>query len=180
MVDGLTEIVDMVGSLTTGLGGLKGILPIVGSLMLKTFSSSIGTSLTNSITNIQTRNAEMSNIDARQKLVQQLGEAKTQYLQDNPFASKVQAEESHKTLEFYKSVQEYEVSMDKATKDRLQTLLTEQAELSQKTIELDNQINAIEEEDGLLNKVKEAYNAINTIQEDSSLNQDEKNQKIDE
>lgn len=48
LVDGLTTIVDLLGSLTQGLGGLKTILPLVGGMMLKFFSKDIANSLTDS------------------------------------------------------------------------------------------------------------------------------------
>ena len=47
LTNGFADILNVVGQLAEGLGGLKTILPLIGALMLKTFSSQISNSIGN-------------------------------------------------------------------------------------------------------------------------------------
>ena len=74
LIDGLTVIVDLIGSAVDGVGGLSTILPAVGGMMLKTFSEKISNSIANKVINNRVRERELSNDDAKLQLATQLGD----------------------------------------------------------------------------------------------------------
>ena len=74
LTNGFADILNVVGQLAEGLGGLKTILPLIGALMLKTFSSQISNSIGNISEKIalSTKSGKKALIEDKQKWNQAL------------------------------------------------------------------------------------------------------------
>ena len=74
LTNGFADILNVVGQLAEGLGGLKTILPLIGALMLKTFSSQISNSIGNISEKIalSTKSGKKAIIEDKQKWNQAL------------------------------------------------------------------------------------------------------------
>ena len=159
LVDGLTKILDVVGSLTQGMGGLQTILPVVGGMMLKFFSKDIGTSLAKGVANLTTSNIEISNDKAKDELALQLGDKANFLNQPGGAATK---EATDRQIEQYKILSKYKKIMTEEEMEQAQWLTQQQALVGEKYVEVQK------EKDNLVKRnqlAKEYYQFIEASEE---------------
>lgn len=145
LVDGLTTLVDFVGSLTQGLGGLKTILPIVAGLLIKTFSKDIGKGIAGGLFNMKTGQAEAMNDVAKLKMADELGD-KGAFLRQAVLDEKEgkteenspALREANKLAEKYKELMKYKKDMTEEEIEQADALLNEQAAVSQMALDYED------------------------------------------
>ena len=162
LIDGLTTIVDLIGSAVEGVGGLSTILPAVGGMMLKSFGGKIASSITTKIENKNTRNAELDNDKAKLKLANQFGKEGAFFNKDGSKDSLIE-NEVKANVGFYKEMFKYRKQMtdeelaatNELTKRRV-ALSNEKIKIKE-NLELAREKNAISEEEyKTLLKINEA------------------------
>lgn len=145
MIEVLTSIVDIIGSLTQGLGGLKTILPIVGGILLKTFKNDIGKGITSGIINLKTDNLEKQNDVKKVKFAQELSE-KTGLDSMDPRVTK----EVEKLTKLYQELYQYKKLMSKEDIEHVNKLIEEQEKLSETILESKKQYEELKKSNTLL------------------------------
>lgn len=163
LIDGLTTIVDLIGSAVEGVGGLSTILPAVGGMMLKSFGGKIASSITTKIENKNTRNAELDNDKAKLKLANQFEKEGAFFFNKDGSKDSLIENEIKANVGFYKEMFKYRKQMtdeelaatNELTKRRV-ALSNEKIKIKE-NLELAREKNAISEEEyKTLLKINEA------------------------
>lgn len=161
LIDGLTTIVDLIGSAVEGVGGLSTILPAVGGMMLKSFGGKIASSITTKIENKNTRNAELDNDKAKLKLANQFGKEGAFFNKDGSKDSLIE-NEIKANVGFYKDMYKYRKQMTDEELAATNELTKRRAVLSNEKIKIKENLELAREKNAIS---KEEYKTLLEINE---------------
>ena len=161
LIDGLTTVVDLIGSAVEGVGGLSTILPAVGGMMLKSFGGKIASSITTKIENKNTRNAELDNDKAKLKLANQLGKEGA-FLNEDGSKDSLIENEIKANVGFYKDMYKYRKQMTDEELAATNELTKRRAVLSNEKIKIKENLELAREKNAIS---KEEYKTLLEINE---------------
>lgn len=161
LIDGLTTIVDLIGSAVEGVGGLSTILPAVGGMMLKSFGGKIASSITTKIENKNTRNAELDNDKAKLKLANQFGKEGAFFNKDGSKDSLIE-NEIKANVGFYKDMYKYRKQMTDEELAATNELTKRRAVLSNEKIQVKENLELAREKNAIS---KDEYETLIKINE---------------
>lgn len=161
LIDGLTTVVDLIGSAVEGVGGLSTILPAVGGMMLKSFGGKIANSITTKIENRNTRNAELDNHKAKLNLANQLGKEGAFLNKDGSKDSLIE-NEIKANVGFYKDMYKYRKQMTDEELAATNELTKRRAVLSNEKIQVKENLELAREKNAIS---KDEYKTLLEINE---------------
>ncbi len=179
LTNGFADILNVVGQLAEGLGGLKTILPLVGALMLKTFSSQISNSIGNISEKIalSTKSGKKALIEDKQKWNQALiNNAKSDGTVTGDTIANVnkqRGELNNKLIETQTELQASNKSLTESEEAYVQSLMDTNRALGDKQIKEAEEIQTYVEQD------KDAQKQINRLYNTSKVNKPDEKQAFD-
>lgn len=179
LTNGFADILNVVGQLAEGLGGLKTILPLVGALMLKTFSSQISNSIGNISEKIalSTKSGKKALIEDKQKWNQALiDNAKSDGTVTGDTIANVnkqRGELNNKLIETQTELQASNKSLTESEEAYVQSLMDTNRALGDKQIKEAEEIQTYVEYD------KDAQKQINRLYNTSKVNKPDEKQAFD-
>ncbi len=179
LTNGFADILNVVGQLAEGLGGLKTILPLVGALMLKTFSSQISNSIGNISEKIalSTKSGKKALIEDKQKWNQALiNSAKSDGTVTGDTIANVnkqRGELNNKLIETQTELQASNKSLTESEEAYVQSLMDTNRALGDKQIKEAEEIQTYVEQD------KDAQKQINRLYNTSKVNKPDEKQAFD-
>lgn len=193
-IDFLTGAIDLIGSMTQGIGGLGTILPMVGGLLLKNFSTDIGRGIATKIDNARTLRAEKANDNKKAALAQQFkdidylktevevdknGKAIRKESDDDATYAKnsIVAQEQKKNVEFYAKMLEYKKDMNNEELESLNILMETNNKNSQRKVQLAEEIKLEKDKHMVL---KTQHDELLSIMQDEVLGYEDKKQALQE
>ena len=177
LTNGFADILNVVGQLAEGLGGLKTILPLIGALMLKTFSSQISNSIGNISEKIalSTKSGKKALIEDKQKWNQALiNNAKSDGTVTGDTIANVnkqRGELNNKLIETQTELQASNKSLTESEEAYVQSLMDTNRALGNKQIKEAEEIQTYVDQD------KDAQKQINRLYNTSNTNDKDKKQK---
>ena len=177
LTNGFADILNVVGQLAEGLGGLKTILPLIGALMLKTFSSQISNSIGNISEKIalSTKSGKKALIEDKQKWNQALiNSAKSDGTVTGDTIANVnkqRGELNNKLIKTQTELQASNKSLTESEEAYVQSLMDTNRALGNK------QIKEAEDVQTYVDQDKDAQKQINRLYNTSNTNDKDKKQK---
>lgn len=176
LTNGFADILNVVGQLAEGLGGLKTILPLIGALMLKTFSSQISNSIGNISEKISlsTKSGKKALIEDKQKWNQALiNNAKSDgTVTGNTIANvnKQRGELNNKLIETQTELQASNKSLTESEEAYVQSLMDTNRALGNKHIKEAEEIQTYVDQDKEADKqIGRLYRTSNTKVNDPDI-----------
>ena len=179
LTNGFADILNVVGQLAEGLGGLKTILPLIGALMLKTFSGQISNSIGNISEKIalSTKSGKKALIEDKQKWNQALiNNAKSDGTVTGDTIANVnkqRGELNNKLIETQTELQASNKSLTESEEAYVQSLMDTNRALG------DKQIKEAEEVQTYADQDKDAQKQINRLYNTSKVNKPDEKQAFD-
>ena len=156
IIDALTGIVDMIGSLTKGLGGLKTILPAIGGLLLRTFKADIGRSLAANIINRSNRLNEIKNDQAKQQVAYELRQVGVKGDSKQPVFNR----EIEANAKIYQEMSTYKQQMNTEDLETLQLMQQQRYEATKLRLEQQEEGEGLKNKNKLIKEYLETYEKI--------------------
>ena len=150
LVDGLTTVVDLVASITQGIGGLGTILPVVGGMLVKSFGKDIGEKAFN-------KTFEDKMFGAKSKEGYDEAALRSQFGEDIDWIDKKDKAEFDRLAKNRKAISPYEKYMSEEQKEQWNESQRKQIDLSKKRIENNEKLKnlgLLDEEGNLSEKEK--------------------------
>lgn len=179
LTNGFADILNVVGQLAEGLGGLKTILPLIGALMLKTFSGQISNSIGNISEKIalSTKSGKKALIEDKQKWNQALiNNAKSDGTVTGDTIANVnkqRGELNNKLIETQTELQASNKSLTESEEAYVQSLMDTNRALGDKQIKEAEEIQTYVEQD------KDAQKQVNRLYNTSKVNKPDEKQAFD-
>lgn len=170
LIDGLTVIVDLIGSAVEGVGGLSTILPAVGGMMLKSFGGKIGNSIANKVINNRVRERELSNDDAKLQLAAQLGDKGEFLTKDATKSDLLLIKQQEDIANNYKEIMKYRKNMTDEEIEAYNLAVKNRVEVANTKIEIQDTVDILKKKKTL----EEAeYDIINKLNRGENLTEAE-------
>ena len=179
LTNGFADILNVIGQLAEGLGGLKTILPLIGALLLKTFSSQISNSIGNISEKISlsTKSGKKALIEDKQKWNQALiDNAKSDGTVTGDTIANVnkqRGELNNKLIETQIELQASNKSLTESEEAYVQSLMDTNRALGDKHIKEAEEVQTYADQD------KDADKQISRLYNTSNVNEKGEKQKFD-
>ena len=168
LVEAGTTGLQLLADLTDGLGGLKTILPMLGSVFLNVFNQQIGSALSTVVNNIKNTNKEIDSAKQNAEQLQMIFSG-NQLFEDEG-NSKAQEAALKDLTSYYNEMQQFQGIMTAQEKEQYNLILETKVAIGNRRIEL-------EQEEESWNQINNKLQLINGVlhENDESIRQQSKN-----
>lgn len=137
-VDAIQDGVKLIDDMVVAFGGLKNIIPIIGTMLVKAFSSKIAASITNFGSNIVNKNIQDQEDYSKE---QYLAQYRDKIGQNSDISMSLSGQQLQEQVNFASEMYKYRSQMNKVETENLNTLQAQGAELISQTAQMEEQKN---------------------------------------
>lgn len=138
LVEAGTNALQLLADFTESVGGLKNLLPMLGSLGLQVFNEQIGKGLANIVINAQTANREIMTMQESQQALQAMFSSST-FVSGAGANTAALKESAQELYSYYQQMAPYQSAMTKEQKEQYNNILNLKVEAGNLSVELEKQ-----------------------------------------
>ena len=165
LVEGLTEVIQGIADFSDAIGGLKNLIPMLGSVAAGVFSNQIAKGLSTIVINAQNARKETQMMTDNYNQLKMMFSDSTLFssVEDENMNSEAMKQGVEQLKEYYSTMQQYQGIMSEEQKETYNSVLNNIAKVGELNIEIEKSVQSLDKE-------QKTWKLI-----DTSLLQDEKN-----